>query len=193
MWPWEHAAVGYLTYSVAVHLLRRRSPTGPEAIAVVSASVLPDAIDKPLAWEFGVFPSGYGLAHSVFFAGPLAAVVVGVAAAAGRSRVGVAFATGYLLHLAGDVMSHLLRDGTLPVSRVLWPVATTESAYPDGFVGTLREYAGDALSDVLSGPPSPYVLVVVGTVAGCVLLWVYDGMPGVSGPARYLRERLEKR
>ncbi|MFW5919924.1 MAG: metal-dependent hydrolase, partial [Halanaeroarchaeum sp.] len=30
MWPWEHAAVGYLTYSLAVHLLRRRSPTGPE-------------------------------------------------------------------------------------------------------------------------------------------------------------------
>lgn len=192
MWPWEHAAVGYLTYSLAVHLLRGRSPTGPEAVAVVGASVLPDVIDKPLAWEFGVFPSGFGLAHSVFFAGPLAVAVLGAAVAADRSRVGAAFVTGYLLHLAGDVVPHLIRDGEAPIARLLWPLATTESAYPDGFIGTFREYVGDALANLLSGPPSPYVLAVSGAVAGCVLLWVYDGMPGVSGPARYLRDRVRR-
>lgn len=192
MWPWEHAAVGYLTYSLAVHLLRRRSPTGPEAVAVVGASVLPDVIDKPLAWEFGVFPSGFGLAHSVFFAGPLAVAVLGAAVATDRTRIGAAVATGYPLHLAGDVLPHALRDGDAPIARLLWPVATIESAYPGGFVGTFREYVGDALANLFSGPPSPYTLAVAGAVVGCVLLWVYDGMPGVSGPARHLRDRMAR-
>ncbi len=193
MWPWEHAVIGYLVYSLAVHLLRRRSPTGPEAVIVVFASVFPDLIDKPLAWEFGVFPSGYGIAHSVFFAAPTAAVVLGLTASVGRTELGAAFATGYLLHLPADVIPHYVLDGRLPVSRVLWPVATTESSYPGGFAGTFRTYVTDSAVGLLSWPPRPYVLVVAGVMSCCALLWVYDGMPGVLEPACYLRDHVRSR
>ncbi|WP_418280287.1 metal-dependent hydrolase [Halorubrum sp. DTA98] len=193
MWPWEHAVIGYLTYSLAVHLFRRRSPTGPEAVTVVSASVAPDLIDKPLAWEFGVFPSGFGIAHSVFFAVPMAVAVFVLAAASGRRGVGAAFATGYLLHLPADVVPHYVLDGRLPVHRLLWPVATTEASYPDGFSGTFRTYLSDSIAELLSGPPSAYVFAVGGVMAFCALLWAYDGMPGVREPAIYLREHVRSR
>lgn len=193
MWPWEHAVIGYVTYSIAVHLLRQRPPTGPETVTVVFASVLPDLVDKPLAWEFGVFPSGYGIAHSVFFAVPTSAAVLALTATVDRREIGAAFATGYLLHLPADVLPHYILDGRLPLSRVLWPVATTESSYPDGFAGTFRTYVTDSAAELLSGPPSLYVLAIGGLMAFCVLLWVYDGMPGVREPALYLRERTRSR
>lgn len=190
MWPWEHAVIGYLAYSLAVHLFRRRSPTGPEAVTVVFASVFPDLIDKPLAWEFGVFPSGHGIAHSVFFAVPTTAAVFVATAAIDRREIGAAFATGYLLHLPADVIPHYILNGQLPVSRVLWPVATTESSYPGGFTGTFRTYFTDSAAALLSGPPSLYVFVIGGVMTLCALLWVYDGMPGVREPVVYLSRRV---
>lgn len=193
MWPWEHAVIGYVAYSIGIHLLWQRSPTGWEAITVVFASVFPDLIDKPLAWEFGVFPSGYGIAHSVFFAVPTTAVVFAVTAALDRREIGAAFATGYLLHLPADIIPHYILDGHLPLSRVLWPIATTESSYPDGFTGTFWTYFTDSAADLLSGPPGLYVLIVGGMMLFSALLWVYDGMPGVREPVLYLRDRVRNR
>jgi len=193
MWPWEHAVIGYIAYSLAVHLFRRRSPTGPEAVTVVFASVFPDLIDKPLAWEFGVFSSGYGIAHSVFFAVPMATAVFLVTAVIDRKEIGAAFATGYLLHLPADVIPHYILDGRLPVTRILWPIGTTESSYPDGFTGTFRTYFTDSAAALLSWPPSLYVLAVGGMMAFSALLWVYDGMPGVREPVIFLRERIRNR
>jgi len=69
-------------FTVLSHLFRD-SPTGLEAFAVVLASVLPDLIDKPLAWEYGVFENGYAIGHSLFFAVPLA-ILVGMIAHARR-------------------------------------------------------------------------------------------------------------
>lgn len=187
MWPWEHAVVGYLAYSIGVRLLRRRSPTGPEAVAVVVASVLPDVIDKPLAWEFGAFQSGYGIAHSVFFAVPAVAVGLLIAAAYDRTEIGAAFGTGYLLHLPADVLPHYVRDGRLPVERTLWPVRQSESSYPEGFVGTFRTYFSDWLVTLLSWPPDGHTIAVTAMMIACALLWVADGMPGLREPVTYLR------
>ena len=192
MWPWEHAIVGYLVFSLAVHLFRSRPPTDREAIAVVFASLLPDLIDKPLAWEFGVFSSGYGIGHSVFFAVPLSAAVVLLAIRTGRDGTGVAFATGYLLHLPADLFPHLL-NGRFPVERVLWPLATSESSYPDGFTGTFRTFLGDWLADLLTWPPSTTVAVMAGGIVGCGLLWAVDGLPGLRGPAYAVRRLVRRR
>ena len=190
MWPWEHVVVGYLTVSVGAHVVSRRPPTAFEAVALAVASVSPDLIDKPLAWQFGVFPSGYGLGHSAFFAVPLAWLVLIVTAALRRSGVGVAFGTAYALHLVGDVVPDLLAGDGLPVARILWPVVTVETTYEDGFAGTLLGYLADGLDDLLSGPPSASFLVVLGLTATCAVLWLYDGMPGVREPMTWGWRRL---
>ena len=189
MWPWEHAAIGYVTFSILAHLFRNRPPTGWEAVVIGFASVFPDLIDKPLAWEFGVFPSGYGIAHSVFLMIPLVIVVFFVTMSFGRSNLGIAFGIGYILHPPMDVLPAYVQHGTVPVERLLWPVRTSETSYPDGFSGTFVTYFRGYLSELLSGDPSGYVIAVTGVVVGCLLLWIYDGMPGVREPAVYLIER----
>ncbi|MFC6964015.1 hypothetical protein ACFQL7_23110 [Halocatena marina] len=54
MWPWSHAAVGYLCYSIGTRLVGRRPTTGP-TVAVLFGALLPDLVDKPLSWVFGQF------------------------------------------------------------------------------------------------------------------------------------------
>jgi hypothetical protein len=57
--------LGYLLWTGWAHLREGRSPTGTEFRLVVFAAVLPDLIDKPLAWTFGVLPSRRSFAHSL--------------------------------------------------------------------------------------------------------------------------------
>lgn len=190
MWPWEHVVVGYLAYSLLVHALARRPPTGGEAVVVAFACVLPDLIDKPLGWELGVFASGYGIAHSVLLAVPASLAVLGLAWLYDRPGLGGAFAVGYLVHLPTDVVPHYVRDGSLPVERVLWPLRSAEGSYPGGLSGTFASYFADYRAEVLTTDPNGYALGVLATMAVALVLWLYDGMPGVSGPVRYAIRRL---
>ena len=179
MWPWEHVLVGYLAYSLFSHLFFRESPDGATTGAVVFASLLPDLIDKPLAWQFGVFPSGYALGHSIFFAVPLSLLVGVLAARRGRTRVGIAFGMAYLLHLVADLVPYYFRWGYLPIERVLWPVLVTrEPSYGlgEGFLVLFLPY----LSQILALEVTPYLLIQVGITAFTLSLWVYDGMPGTG-------------
>lgn len=180
MWPWEHVAVGYLAVSALAHGLAKRSPTGPEAVAVAVASLGPDLLDKPLGWEFRVFESGYGIGHSVFFAVPLALAAFLTARARGRTGVGVAVAVGYLLHLPGDLLYGFLYEGHVPFARVLWPLRSTSSTYPGGFSGTLVEYLREYVHGILTGDVGPAVLLGVAAFLVCLAVWLYDGAPGLA-------------
>lgn len=177
MWPWEHAIVGYLGYSIFCRLYYRESPDGLAAFAVVFASVLPDLIDKPLAWEFGVLESGYAIGHSIFFAVPLAVAVGALARAAGRPRAGVAFAVGYLLHLPADVLYHYATRGVVQWELMLWPVRTVP---PEGQYG-LAGYSAELLvaygRQLLLGEPSSYLWIQLAIAGGAFVLWVADGTP----------------
>jgi hypothetical protein len=178
MWPWEHAVVGYLSYSLVCHVAFRDSPGGLEAFAVAFASVLPDLIDKPLAWEFGVFDAGYALGHSAFVAVPLAILVGFLTHAAGRPRTGLAFGIGYLLHPPADVLSSFVTEGVLMLEIMLWPVATVPAGTPSQ--GLLESFAllfGRYRQLLLSGDLPTYVRVQIGLVAVVFLLWLYDGAP----------------
>ena len=177
MLPWEHAAVGYIGYSLFVHALYRDSPTGLEAVVVVFASVLPDLIDKPLAWELGVFPSGYALGHSILFAVPFSLAVGALAARRGGPRIGWAFGIGYLLHLPADVIPIYLQGGGVPIERILWPIRVTRGNPYAGFWDGFDTHI-DRHPEVMTWPPaSTYEAVVFGLLAGGLLLWIVDGMP----------------
>lgn len=179
MWPWEHVAVGYLALSVGTHLLRRRPPMDREAIAAAVGAVLPDLIDKPLAWGLGLFPSGYGAAHSVFFALPAAAATVALARARGRTSVGVAMAVGYLSHLPADLFARTIADGRVPVERVLWPVRTDTSTYPEGFLGTFWSFLQAYVGGLLAGELDVALFVPLVAVGICLVVWLRDGAPGL--------------
>lgn len=177
MWPWEHAIVGYLAYSICCRIAFGRSPGGLEAFAVVLASILPDLIDKPLAWEFGVIESGYAIGHSILFAVPLAIAAGLLARAAGRPGTGVAFGIGYLLHLPADVLYHYAVRGIVQWEVLLWPVRTVPPEGQYGLVG----YSTDLLVAygyrMVVGEPSTYLRIQL-AIAGCAfLLWLADGAP----------------
>ncbi|TYL37159.1 hydrolase [Natronococcus pandeyae] len=178
MWPWEHAIVGYLAYSLFCHVVYRESPGGLEAFAVVFASVLPDLIDKPLAWEYGVFGSGYALGHSIFFAVPLSIVVGLLARQAGRPRAGLAFGLGYLLHLPSDVLDAYARNGVFQYELMLWPVETTQgSSQGQGFMMYFMQLFEGYQSDLLAGELSTYLWIQLGIGLFAFVVWLYDGAP----------------
>lgn len=132
MFPWTHAAFGYLLFLVVVFLLGRRVSRA-ELLAVLVGTQLADVVDKPLAWWFGALPSGRSLAHSLLFVVPLATVVVAIAWHHRHPEVGFAFAFGYLTHLFGDSYVALFYWRPEEFTYLLWPILP---AYPyDDFVG----------------------------------------------------------
>lgn len=179
MWPWEHVIVGYLAYSLLTHLYARDSPGGLETLFVALGSLLPDLIDKPLAWEFGVFESGYALGHSVLVALPVSLAAGLLASRVGRGRTGIAFAVGYLLHLPGDVLYGYLRgQGVVDVGILLWPLRRTHGVgrgvgLEEQVSAFLAEYRGE----LAGGDVSAYVLLQLGLGGLVVALWLYDGAP----------------
>ena len=180
MWPWEHVAFGYVVYSLLVHLGYRDSPGESEAVTVAFASVLPDLIDKPLAWQFGVFESGYALGHSILFAGPLSLVAIVLARAYGRTRVGLAFAVGYIFHLVGDVIPIYVSRGVWSVDHLLWPAVVVENPHGhDGFLAGFVHNFEPYLVQLLAGEVTPYIALQFGMGLAAVGLWLFDGAPGV--------------
>lgn len=189
MWPWEHAAFGYLLYSGGLHLWRRSGPGGPAALVLLLSTLLPDVVDKPLSWHFGLFPSGFSVAHSVFVAVPVIAAVVIGARRRGRGELGSAFAVGYASHLVGDVVGHgHLRSGSVvELSRVLWPLVTHRPYDHDyGLVGRTFVYLEAFLGTLGSADPILLALYLVLPVAA-LLLWIADGTPGVATVHGWLR------
>lgn len=128
VWPWEHAVFGYVAYLAA----RPRALVRADRYAILAAlagSQFPDLIDKPLAWVFGVLPSGRSLAHSLF---ALAVVCTAVYAFfhVRRREVGLGFAVGYLTHLVGDAIGPALEGSYGELGFLLWPL-TPAPAYDE--------------------------------------------------------------
>lgn len=183
MLPWGHLAVGYLLYSPLVHAWQRRRPEGVAVVVLAVATQLPDLIDKPLSWQFGLFPQGYSVAHSVFVAVPVGLTVLAVAARRGRPTVGVAFTVGYWSHLAADVFIAALFRNPYALDRVLWPLVTLpsyEHSTPpvQRVLGYILAYA----EAVLASGDLTLLFVYFGPVFAAFFLWLADGAPGFPRP-----------
>ncbi|GAA0522590.1 hypothetical protein SAMN04488066_105117 [Halorubrum aquaticum] len=194
MWPWEHVLFAYVCYSTYVHGRYRSRPGDAPTVALAFGAVLPDLIDKPLAWEFNVFTTGYAAAHSVFLGVPAAIAVYALAERRRAGAVGGAFLTGYVLHLVGDVVPASLSHGRLALSPVLWPIADRmprpdRGSFVDGVSGLLTEYVARLLTLELSA----VIALQLGSVVFGVTLWLVDGRPGLSlvtGPIRRVIRRV---
>ena len=187
MWPWEHLAVGYLAYSMLARARTGEPPGGAAALVVAVATQLPDLIDKPLAWTFGVFPGGYSVGHSIFVASGLSTLAVAVARRRGRPELGVAFAVGYLSHLPADLLFLYVVEGYLTPAIVVWPAVPAIAGTAGGglvahVVTFLEAYARSLAGGRLVG----FALVEVALLVGALVAWLRDGRPGVGNIRRGL-------
>ncbi|MFW5934758.1 MAG: metal-dependent hydrolase [Halolamina sp.] len=186
MWPWDHAAVGYLLVSGLSRLLWAEPPSRRVGGVAVFAAVLPDLIDKPLSWGLGVLPSGRSLAHSLLLTAPVLALLLTLAVAFGRRKLTAAFVVAYLSHLAGDVAYPLLVDGDLVVGFLLWPLVPVSTSGSGAGVPYLADLVGDFLAVLASPRGAIYLAVDVLVLGLAAVVWWQDrrvDRAGVSTPA----------
>jgi membrane-bound metal-dependent hydrolase YbcI (DUF457 family) len=169
--PWGHFAVGYLLYSLGHRESRGVPPEGPAAIALAVGTQGPDLIDKPLAWTFGVLPSGRSLGHSLVFFVLLGLVVWWLGRRYGRRTEAGAFLLGYLLHVIVDVLPALIAGQWIRASSLLWPLVPAYE-YPGELDRSILEFL---LSLEVTALPLPGLVLSVIALG----LWMYDGRPGV--------------
>jgi hypothetical protein len=180
MWPWGHAAVGYLLYSGVLSVRGCTSEELP-VLALGVATVLPDLIDKPLALWLGVLPEGRSLAHSLLFAVPLF-VLVWLLIRDRCPETSVAFMLGYLSHLVADGWRAILSLDASQLTYLVWPLLPLPD-YPKDSLGlhiaTLAESVVELNPEVAlhepMGPATGQMVLFVIAAA----LWVRHGRPGL--------------
>ncbi|WP_225335236.1 metal-dependent hydrolase [Halomicrobium urmianum] len=169
MWPWGHAAVGYLLYS----LLARSSGRVPSSASVVALALgtqFPDLIDKPLGWTFGLLPAGRSLAHSLFALLAVSAVAVGLARRYGRPELGVAFGVGAVSHTFADGLYATVTGQYADLSYLAWPVLPAP----------VSEVEKSFLAHVVLLEFNWHFALELVLVALAAALWLRDGRPGLD-------------
>ena len=179
MWPWGHLAFGYVFYSLVSRLWFDEPPRGPAVYVLAIATQIPDLVDKPLSWVFGVIPTGYSVAHSVFVAVPLGVAVALLAWRRDHLGAGIAFVVGYWSHLLGDLVVGVATSQPNVLGRVLWPVVTL-SPYAErmGAIDRALHYLVQFVAQIRTGDDPTLLLVYLGPFAVAFLVWIVDGMPG---------------
>ncbi|EMA58514.1 metal-dependent hydrolase, partial [Halorubrum lipolyticum] len=145
---------------------------------------LPDLIDKPLAWTFGLIPSGRSLAHSLVFLAGLSVIVWLLATRSGRRPEAGAFLVGYLTHVLADVLPAALAGEWAKLGTLLWPI-TPVFRYPD-------ELDRSIIGFFLELRPAELVSLELGVTIVAFALWVVDGAPGIGTAVRFVRRRVER-
>jgi hypothetical protein len=146
--PLGHLTFAYLWYALYAASSTHRLPARLALLPLAFGSQFPDLIDKPLAY-IGVLTYGRSLAHSVF-AFVLVSGVVWWGATALRTRwpdtawqgrlrrtTPVAFASGYLSHLLGDLYGPAIA-GSADVRFVLYPIYAVPRAPGDDVAPWIR-------------------------------------------------------
>ncbi|WP_458210521.1 metal-dependent hydrolase [Haladaptatus sp. NG-SE-30] len=170
MWPWGHLAVGYLLYSGFCRVRWQRPPVETAAILVAFGTQFPDLIDKPLAWTFGVLPTGRSLTHSLVLASLLLGIAFVYARRSDRMHPThwAAFATGYLSHLFADALYPLWTGEYAYTAFLLWPVTTTPP----------YETQQSFVAHFMQMEVTSFFLVQLLLMAGALIVWWLDGTPG---------------
>ncbi|WP_266079564.1 metal-dependent hydrolase [Haladaptatus caseinilyticus] len=165
MWPWGHLAVGYIAYSGFRRTWSARPPTDYEVFALALGTQFPDIIDKPLAWGFGVLPTGRSLAHSLLTASLLLAITYGYCRRRGIRNFWAAFAIGYLTHPFADVFQPVLLGQYQYAVFLLWPIRSFPTNHPV-YVSPFDASGFFAFELLL--------------VAVALIVWLFDGTPGLD-------------
>lgn len=170
MWPWGHAALGYLIYTAYGQVRGIGQPSGWPVVALAVGTQFPDLVDKPLAWNVHLLPYGRTLTHSLLVAVPLSLAVTRYAAGRDRRAVGVAFAIGYLSHLLGDAFGLVVYGDYADLAFLVWPLLPIPDA-EDELEGFLAHF-----QNIQAEPLFVFGLLLT---AAALLLWHRHGYPGL--------------
>jgi len=121
VYPSEHFIVAFLPALGYVLLRDGRLPSLQFVGVIFAGSQFPDLIDKPLAHQFGVLPSGRVFMHSLPIALPFLLVLGWYGWTTDRHRVGAAFAFAHLSHLLADNYRAFLGPRPTVPPDLLWP------------------------------------------------------------------------
>ncbi|QWC20225.1 metal-dependent hydrolase [Halorubrum sp. 2020YC2] len=178
MWPWGHLAVGYVALSAVVRIGFGDRPSDRAALVLAVATQLPDLVDKPLAWQFGLLSNGIGAAHSLLVGVPAALAVAAVLRARGYPELGVAAAVGYVSHVLGDLLFAALFSRPPILPSFLWPVYSTPAAPAPGLGAKTWQLLLDSRALLGGGMGRTYFLLEALLLCGTAALWFLDGTPG---------------
>lgn len=170
MWPWGHAATGYLLYALYTHGRYDRPPKGPPTLLLLFGTQLPDLIDKPLAWTLPVLPSGRSLGHSLLLLVPLSLLVYALAVRYQNANWGIAFAIGVLSHAVVDVLPPAVRGEFAYTTSLVWPLLP-----PPPYDERGRTIVGHFLAI----EPAPLLMFELVLTLVAVVVWWRQGRPGV--------------
>jgi hypothetical protein len=178
MWPWGHLAVGYVAFSGFVRFRLGGRPSGRAALVLAVATQLPDLIDKPLIWQFGVLRSS--VAHSLLVGVPIA-MGLGIGLwARGRPEVGGAFAIGYGSHVFGDLLFGWLFGRPPLLQAFLWPLYRSSAPAAPGFGPKVWELLQKSTALLESSMGRVYFLLMFVLLVATLALWIADGAPGLD-------------
>jgi membrane-bound metal-dependent hydrolase YbcI (DUF457 family) len=160
MWPLGHLGVAYILLTLSARYTRESPPTRRTTVFLAFGSLLPDLIDKPLAWGFDLVPNGRSLAHSLLLLVPLCLLVGLLAHRYNRREYGVAVAIGALSHPFLDALP-VLWNGEESATFLLWPVLSVQR-----YVG-----APNLLELLRETAPTPYFQSEFVFFAIALVLW----------------------
>lgn len=169
MWPWGHAALGYILYRVYLYYRGETQVRGLAVVVLAIGTQFPDLVDKPLAWTFGILQSGRSLGHSVVTTGVVVGVCWYVARSTGRRYLVSALAVGIYGHLLGDGIYPTIAGDFRHLGFLVWPFVPPVDI----------ESSGGIIAHLLAVEPTPTVLFELGLTCVAVGLWYRDGMPGL--------------
>ncbi|SDK11471.1 LexA-binding, inner membrane-associated putative hydrolase [Halovenus aranensis] len=171
MLPWGHLGVGYLCYTLASRQTDRYPSQGAAVLLLAVGTQFPDLVDKPLAWQLGVLPSGRGVAHSFLVALVLSALLILAGRQVRRLPEAIAFAVGYVTHILGDAVPVAIATDWNELSFLSWPV-TSFYEYPNEIDRSILEYL--LTPDRILGNSLDILVFALAAV-----MWMRDGTPGV--------------
>lgn len=177
MWPWGHAAVGYLLYTAYMRFRYDQPPNEVPTVVLLLGTQFPDLIDKPLAWTLALLPSGRSLGHSLLVLVPLSILVYALAAQYRRSEWGIAFAIGALSHAFIDILPSAIRGEYAYTTSLLWPLLPAPP---------FDELDRTILGHFFSIEPTPMLALETILVIVILIIWWRDGRPGMTTTQRIL-------
>jgi membrane-bound metal-dependent hydrolase YbcI (DUF457 family) len=175
-----------------IHLRHRHSPRDGPTLLLILGTQLPDLVDKPLNWWFGIL-DGRGIGHSLFVIVPISVLVVVVADRYDRTAYGAAFSIGLVTHLAGDVLPAAIGGDIWKAGYLLWPLLPAPTYQSDSFWDHLDRWVATVSSfepgSAVSFVQSAFALQLLLTLL-LLVVWAGDGFPGLQWSYRWLRGRI---